>query len=289
MPATAWKTDAASLSRDLATMRSAAREGGRLAMDYKARGETKAWEKSPGHPVTEADLAVNTLLARRLGNAREMYGWLSEETADDPKNRAPERVWVVDPIDGTRAYMRGDPHWCVGLAVVERGEVVAGVVYAPEFDELYEARRGGGAYLNGCPLRVSDSNTIEGCRMIASEALLRHSDWPAPWPGVVVADPKPNATLLRFAHVARGDWDATMALWRKSDWDIAAGAILVSESGGCATTHLGEAFTYNRPVPAQRSVIAAGKRLHPLLVERTCTVRLPAPNDNRRRATPSNP
>lgn len=270
-------------------MRAAALEAGQLAMQFKARGQTEAWEKSPGHPVTEADLAVNSLLARRLGGERGLYGWLSEETADDPDNRAQERVWVVDPIDGTRAYMRGDPHWCVGLAVVERGEVVAGVIYAPEFGELYEARRGGGAYLNGNPLRASASTHVEGCRMIASRALLGHKDWPAPWPQVVIADPKPNATLLRLAHVARGDWDATLALWRKSDWDIAAGAILVTEAGGHVTTHLGESFAYNRPVPAQRSVIAAGKRLHPLLVERTCKLRLPDPNDNGRRATSSTP
>ena len=270
-------------------MRFAAREAGQLAMDFKARGETEAWEKSPGHPVTEADLAVNTLLARRLGAARGLYGWLSEETADDPRNRAPERVWVVDPIDGTRAYMRGDPHWCVGLAVVERGEVVAGVIYAPEFDALYEARRGGGAYLNGTPLSVSARDRVDGCRMIASSSMLRHKDWPTPWPPVVVADPKPNATLLRLAHVARGDWDATLALWRKSDWDIAPGAILVHEAGGHATTHLGESFHYNRPVPAQRSVIAAGKHLHPLLVERTHKVRLPDPNGSAPAKIPSKP
>jgi myo-inositol-1(or 4)-monophosphatase len=284
LPATVRKTEGTSLSHDLATMRLVAREAGCLAMDFKRRGETKAWEKSPGHPVTEADLAVNALLACRLGAARSQYGWLSEETVDDPANRAAGRVWVVDPIDGTRAFMQGDPNWCVGLAVVERGAAVAGVIYAPEYDALYEARLGGGAYLNGNPIAASNCAALEDCRMIASQSVLGHKDWPVPWPPLEIARPKPNATLLRLALIASGAWDATLALGRKSDWDLAPGEIILSEAGGLATAHDGAAFVYNRTVPAQRSLIAAGKRLHPLLVERTSVVRLPDPNAAERSA-----
>lgn len=287
MPATARRNELHALAEDLATMRCAAREAGWLAIDFRRRGQTEAWEKAPGHPVTEADLAVNTFLARRLGAARSDYGWLSEETVDDRRNRSPDRVWVVDPIDGTRAFMRKDPNWCIGLAVVERGAVVAGVIYAPDHDELYEARRGGGAYLNGNPIAASARADLDGSRMIASESLLAHKDWPEPWPDMHVARPKPNATLLRLARVASGAFDATIALWRKSDWDLAPGDILVSEAGGRATTHLGETFVYNRAIPAQRSVIAAGKALHPLLVERTGSLRLPDPNDAARAVNPS--
>ena len=267
----------------MATMREVVREAGHLALTLRADAASTAWEKTPGHPVTDADLAVNTLIARRLGAARPGYGWLSEETVDDHANRSQHRVWVVDPIDGTRAYIRkDDPNWCIGIAVVEAGEVMGGVIYAPDFDLLYEARRGTGAYRNGRPIFVSTCKGESGCRMIASRQMIEHKGWPERWPEMEVAEPKPNATLLRLALVASGAWDATVALWRKADWDVAPGAILVHEAGGVATTHTGEAFQFNRSEPAQRSVIAAGKRLHPLIRRRTQGVKLPDPQSGKR-------
>lgn len=267
-----------SLADDLSAMRELACEAGELARQMRSQAAPDAWEKAPGHLVTEADLAVNRLLADGLARLRPDYGWLSEETIDSPHNRRQERVWVVDPIDGTNAYIRGDPHWCVGLAIVEAGEVVAGVIHAPEFNHLYEARRGGGAFLNGQQIFTSGHSRIPGCRMIASEAMILHDGWDDPWPDIELARPKPNATLLRMALVASGQWDAAVTLWRKSDWDLAAGAILVEEAGGVAATHLGETFRFNRVIPAQRSLIASGKRLFPLLRRRTEVVRLPDPN-----------
>ncbi|MEO1100342.1 MAG: 3'(2'),5'-bisphosphate nucleotidase CysQ [Pseudomonadota bacterium] len=268
-----------SLSEDLATARNAVLEAGTLAMDFKHRG-VKVWDKAPGDPVTDADIAVNTLLATRLRDARPDYGWLSEESVPEKDIRSSKRIWLVDPIDGTRAYMRDDdPHWCIGVAVVENGKAVAGIIYAPELDALYEARLGGGAYLNGELLQASQVRTEEGCRLITNKGLVQHPAWREPWPDVIVADPKPNATLLRLAFIADGTWDAALVLFRKSDWDLAAGAILIQEAGGEATTHLGEPFLFNGPVPAQRSVIAAGKHLHPLLVRRTQMVALPNPGE----------
>lgn len=268
------------LRDDLAIMRAAAREAGRLALDYLGRrGGVKAWSKAGDSPVTEADLAVNRLLSQRLQGARPDYGWLSEETADDASNRQRTRIWVIDPIDGTRAYMRGDdPHWCVAISIVENGKAVAGVIYAPAFDELYEASLGSGAYLDGLRLTVSQHGREDGARLITNRSLVEHPGWPEPWPPVVVSEPKPNATLYRMALVAAGRWDGTLALFRKSDWDLAAGAILVSEAGGLVTTHLGEEFRFNRHIPAQRSMVAAGKGLHPLLVQRVKHVQLAEPN-----------
>ncbi|MEL6323875.1 MAG: 3'(2'),5'-bisphosphate nucleotidase CysQ [Pseudomonadota bacterium] len=266
------------LAEDLAEMRDAARHAGHIALSYARAGDAKAWDKSPGHPVTEADLAVNTYLADRLRKFRPEYGWLSEETADQPSERRKNRTWVVDPIDGTRAFMRGDPHWCIGLAVVEEGISVASVLYAPVFDELFEARLSGGAYLNGIAMRTSETAAEAGSRLIVNQTLIDHPDWPAPWPEVVVSDPKPNATLYRLALVASGAWDATFVLFRKSDWDLAAGALLVEEAGGRVTTHIGEALQFNKAVPAQRSLLAAGKVLHPLLMRRMNRLELPDPN-----------
>jgi myo-inositol-1(or 4)-monophosphatase len=268
------------LVEDLATLRSLAIEAGQLALSYTLEGQSaRAWEKTGGSPVTEADMAVNQLCADRLIASRPDYGWLSEETLDNPAARQKDRCWVVDPIDGTRAYMRGDPNWCVGLAIVEAGQAVAGVLYAPALDQLYEAHIGGGAFLNGQLIRVSECESELGCRLIAAEEMLNHKSWPEPWPPLTVPRPRPNSTLLRMAFVASGAWDATLVLNHKSDWDLAAGAILVNEAGGIATTHKGEALDFNRAIPAQRSIVASGKALHPLLVRRLGFVDISDPQD----------
>lgn len=272
--------DLKSLAYDLAIMRDAARAAGALALDYLDSVEgPKSWDKGGDSPVTEADLAVNKMLAQALQTARPDYGWLSEETADALTAREASRVWVIDPIDGTRAYMRrNDPNWCIGLAVVENGVPVASVIYAPAFDELYEARIGGGAHLNGERISASAKAKETGARLITDRKLVDHPDWPEKWPDVIVSDPKPNATLYRMALVATGRWDGTLALSHKFDWDLAAGAVLVDEAGGRVTTHIGEKLRFNGYVPAQRSMVAAGKQLHPLLVERVKHVDLSAPN-----------
>ncbi len=183
--------------------------------------------------------------------------------------------------------MRGDPHWCIGLAIVEEGEAVAGVLYAPALGRFYDAYRGAGARLNGQAIRVSSRAAEEGLRLIANEGVVTSPRWPEPWPDVELSRPKPNSTLLRLALVASGEWDAALALAEKSDWDIAAGAVLVSEAGGEATTHLGEAFAFNRDVPAQRSVLASGKSLHPLLVRRTKVMSIPDPQARAAKAPPA--
>ncbi|MFN7057097.1 inositol monophosphatase family protein [Hyphomonas sp.] len=267
------------LDEDLQLLKALAKEAGDLALSFTAIGAAnETWNKTGGRgPVTEADLAVNRLCAQRLRSARPEYGWLSEETLDEPGERAKARVWVVDPIDGTRAFIDGRPDWCIGLALVEEGEAVAGVLYAPALGQFYDARRGGGAFLNGAGIRVSGRSQEHGLRLIANEGLVTHPNWPEPWPVVELAQPKPNATLLRMAFVASGAWDATLVLGEKADWDVAAGAVLVTEAGGQATTHLGERLVFNRAVPAQRSVVASGNALHPLLLRRSGVVKLPDP------------
>ena len=261
-------------------MRALAREAGELAVSYQLRShKNRVWHKTGGSPVTEADIEVNRLCAAHLQRARPEYGWLSEETTDSLDARQKQRCWVVDPIDGTRAYMRDDPNWCVALAVIEEGRAVAGVLYAPRQDRFYEAWHEGGAFLNGQAIRVSTCSEETGCRLITNEGLVEHPSWPEPWPEIVVARPKPNSTLLRMALVATGEWDATLTLAGKSDWDLAAGTVLVEQAGGVVTTHKGEPLVFNQEVPAQRSVIAAGAGLHPLLVRRTGFVGIPDPQE----------
>ncbi len=266
------------LGDDLAVMRAAALEAGALALSFLQDGPPRVWTKAPGEPVTAADIAVNALLEEQLRSARPDYGWLSEETRDDAADRRARRTWVIDPIDGTRAFLKMTPHWCIALAVVEAGSCIAAVLHAPALGETFEARRGGGAFLNGAALTAGDHPEIAGARLIASPEMLRHKAWPEPWPAVDLIEPKPNSTLLRMAYVAAGRADATLVLSRKWDWDVASGSLLVAEAGGVATTHLGEPFRLNRPVPAQRSLLAAGKVLHPLLVRRARVVDLPDPD-----------
>jgi len=267
-----------SLSDDLTLMRDTAIRAGRLAMRMKQEGTAHARKKADYSPLTAADLAVNVMIGEALRTARPGYGWLSEETVDAPRTRYQDRVWVVDPIDGTRAFMREqDPYWCIAISIVEQHEAIAAVLYAPMLDMLFEASAGGGAYLNGDKLSVSDCAVEAGCRMIAGKEMIHHKSWPEPWPEMTLPDPKPNATLLRMAMVATGLWDATIALVRKSDWDVAAGALLVQEAGGVATTHIGEPFRYNRNVPAQRSILAAPAALHAQIMQRVDVVVLPDP------------
>ncbi|MDJ0920663.1 MAG: inositol monophosphatase family protein [Henriciella sp.] len=265
-------------AEDLAILRDVAKEAGEFAQSFLRRGNIETWDKSKNHPVTEADLAVNELIQARLTAARPDYGWLSEETAPDHRSRSKQRVWVVDPIDGTRAFMRGEPYWCIGMGVLEAGQAKAGVVHAPQLEETYWARMGGGAFLNNVPIGVTDRDAEIGCRIITNEGLLTHPAWPEPWPTMELASPKPNATLIRICWVASGRYDAVLTLWRKSDWDLAPASIIMTEAGGVATTHLGEPFVFNRDEPAQRSLLAAGKPLHSLLSARVKGVKLPDPN-----------
>jgi myo-inositol-1(or 4)-monophosphatase len=256
---------------DLELIRAAAREAGDLALQL-LDGEVKAWAKPGGSPVTEADLAVDVLLRERLRAARPDYGWLSEETRDDSSRLAAKRTFVVDPIDGTRAYVRGLPWWCVSIAVVQDGAPVAGVLYAPAAGETYEAASGGGARLNGVFIGVGEREEVEGAAVLGDEPFLRGPHWPRPWPAMRIE--KRNSLAYRIALVAAGRFDAVIALTSKCDWDLAAADLIVREAGGRATDHLGRAFAYNQPTVDKPSVICAGPGLHPLILDRVSHIEL---------------
>ncbi len=267
------------LQADLDLVSRAARDAGQLALRY-FRDKMKTWEKAPGDPVTEADIAVDKLLKERLLAARPDYGWLSEEAKSHDERPVTRRTFVVDPIDGTRAFMNGDPYFCIAIAVVQDGMPIVGVVHAPVFDELYAARKGGGATRNGIAISTSRCECLDGCRLIGEQRMIDHPDWQTPWPKMVLPRHKPNATAYRMVMVADGRWDAVAVLWRKGDWDVAAAALIVTEAGGQATDHAGEAFELNRRVPYQKSLVAAGPDVHRLLIERTKAVPLPDPQES---------
>jgi myo-inositol-1(or 4)-monophosphatase len=257
---------ALSLDEDYALVKQAAREAGDLALTYFRR-QIEVKRKPDGSEVSEADLAVDTALKLDLIGKRPGYGWLSEETLDDPERLGRRLVWMVDPIDGTNAFLRHVPEWTVSAALVEDGQPVIGVVFNPATREFFHAMRGRGAFLNDQPIEASAISTLDGARLIASGGLFKKKIWKEPWPEVKTR--WVNSVAYRLALVACGQADATISLSAKCEWDLAAAAIIVEEAGGVITDHHGEAHLYNRASPRFPSLVASGKALHPLLIERT--------------------
>jgi myo-inositol-1(or 4)-monophosphatase len=251
--------------QDLQLLEMAAREAGELAMQwFLDPGEV--WDKGNNHPVTQADLAVDKKLHQILLGARPDYGWLSEETTDDQSRLSQSRVFVVDPIDGTRAFIKGKPHFSISLAVVENGRPIAGVVFNPALQEMFSATMGQGARMNGKPIRVSKCAEIPDCRMIGHMGLFRAKKWKNPWP--VMQTFVPNSMAYRMALVAEGSWDATLTLQPKSDWDLAAADLIASEAGAIVTDPDGHEFRYNLPTTTKSGVICAGRTLFDLIRDR---------------------
>ena len=242
----------------------AAHEAGELARDLRRQGLEIEYKEDDGTPVTNADLAADKLLTQRLREARPDYGWLSEETADDPHRLDCRRLFVVDPIDGTRAFLKGRPWWSVAIAVVEDGLPVAAVVFAPEVGETYAAAAGQGATRNGEAIRPSGATALEDCRMVGDPVVFGHWSWPKPWPAMQVE--QRSSTAYRMCLVAAGDFDAAVAPVRKSDWDVAAGDLIAREAGGFVGDHTGGRFRYNRARPSQASLICATPALAPLIL-----------------------
>jgi myo-inositol-1(or 4)-monophosphatase len=264
------------LTADLALLEEAVREAGHIARRFFG-GPFKRWSKDKGSPVTEADLAVDAFLTDRLRSARKDYGWLSEETDDDASRLTAARTFVVDPIDGTIAFMRGKPHFTICAGVIEAGRPIAGVVYNPISNDCFRAGRGLGASLNGETIRVSERDDVEGCRMLGDKPMFEHAAWSnapnIPWPPMQIETR--NSIALRMAMVASGEFDAMLALSPKHDWDLAAAEIIVLEAGGAVTTHKGDTLFYNGTAPIQRSVVSAGPRLHANLLARVRQLNLP--------------
>lgn len=258
---------------DRALLAAAVREAGAIALSYFGR-KPRAWDKSKGNPVSEADLAVDGFLRDTLTAARPGYGWLSEESADAPEDRRQTRTLVIDPIDGTIAFLKHKPEFVVAAAVVEAGRPIAAALFNPVTGELYEASAGGGASCNGARLQVSARTALEGARVLAGKALFAHPGWPAPWPAMHVETR--GSIALRLALVAAGAFDAMLALSAKHDWDLAAGDLLVTEAGGRVTAHDGRILLYNGAQPLQPSVLAATPGVYPAFHARLKDLTLPA-------------
>ncbi len=257
---------------DLDLIVATVREAGAIARDGFASA-TKSWEKSKGNPVTETDLAVDLFLRERLCAARPAYGWLSEESADNTERLSKQRLFIVDPIDGTLAFIKKKPEFTICAAVIEDGAPVSAVIYNPVTEEMFAAARGAGATMNGAAIRVTGRAELEGCRMLVAQDVILHPAWPRKWPAMELG--KRASIAYRMALVANGTYDGMMALSSKHEWDSASGALIVAEAGGLATLHTGAPLPYNQPTPNHRSLICAGPALHAAILERTGPIRLP--------------
>ena len=252
---------------DLALLIDAAHDAGAILREFFTRG-SKAWEK-PGSagPVTEADMAANAALHDRLTAARPGYGWLSEEGPEDQGRSAAARAFVVDPLDGTRAFIEGDHSWSLALAAVDDGQVSAAVVYLPMRDRLYAAARGKGATLNGQELSVRARDVLDGATVLSSRATFE----PWHWREARVPEVRRqfrSSLAYRLSLVAEGRYDAMLRLRPAREWDVAAGSLLVEEAGGRITDRKGAGLRFNQPDPVFNGLIAATPRLQEDILSR---------------------
>jgi myo-inositol-1(or 4)-monophosphatase len=251
---------------DTALLADTLRRAGEIARHYYG-GKYRSWNKSRGNPVTEADIEIDRFLRQTLLSARPGYGWLSEETEDDAARLRREFVFVADPIDGTYGFLKQRPHFTIVTAVVHRGRPISAAIFNPITDEMFEAAKGAGAKMNGTAISVSECSDFNGARILAERKLMDPARWKTPWPDTLTSETRASAAY-RIALVAAGEFDATFSLTRKSDWDIAAGDLVVHEAGGLMTDRDGNVLTYNRASTEHGSVACAGPQLHAELLTR---------------------
>jgi myo-inositol-1(or 4)-monophosphatase len=250
---------AGDLSSERELLIAAVREGGALALKT-FRNSPKQWAKGESSVVCEADLAVDALLKDQLAGD---FGWLSEETEDDPARLDAGRTWIVDPIDGTRSYLAGREDWCISAALAVAGRPVLAAIFAPVTEELFVASAGAGATRNGAPIGASGEARFDGARAAGPKKFLSWLEGVDP---AVVAIPRIGSLALRLTRVAHGAIDLAFAGGNSHDWDLAAADLLVHEAGGAMTTLAGQLLTYNRPEPVHGPLIAAGKARHAALL-----------------------
>ncbi len=249
-------------TRDAALLADVVREAGALALRL-FRTELKTWTKGTSSPVSEADIAVNDLIEARLRAATPDYGWLSEESADDSRRLGRRLAWIVDPIDGTRAYLARQNDWSVSIALVADGLPVLGAVFAPASDEFFFAARARGATRNDAPIAAASGAAIHFPKIAGPKPLVERLG------GMAAGEtlyPRIGSLALRLARVGEGGIDAAFAGGNSHDWDLAAADLIVHEAGGEMTTLAGERLTYNQADVRHGLLVAAGRARHAHIV-----------------------
>ncbi len=247
-------------ARDLALLTDAAREAGRIALRYWRR-DPKVWDKGGDDgPVTEADLAVNDMLKACLLAARPDYGWLSEETPDDAARLDREAVFIIDPIDGTRAFIAGEENFSHSLAVAHQGRVTAAVVFLPALDRIYTAAETAPPLKDGQPIAASTRDRLRGADILTTKPNLAPEKWPG---GVPDIQRSFRASLAyRLCLAAEGRFDGMLTLRDSWEWDIAAGSLIAERAGLVVTDRRGGHIAFNSPSAQSDGVLALPPALH---------------------------
>jgi len=236
-------------------VRQVTEEAGRIALSYFAR-DIHTWDKSPNNPVSEADIAVDTFLRTTLMQNRTGYGWLSEETEDQPERLRCGRLWIVDPIDGTRSFLRGGENWGISVALVQDKKTIVAAFYAPVKNAFYFAERGRGVTKNGLNISVSSQTDLAQARMMGDPSAFKSKKfWPKPWPATMHCE-QANSIALRICQIADGQFDCCVTLRPKNDWDVAAADLILEEAGGLLTTGTGKRLVFNREKPLHDHIVA---------------------------------
>jgi myo-inositol-1(or 4)-monophosphatase len=261
---------------DTALLLDAAMAAGRIA-SRRFRTPVEVREKVGLGPVTDVDIEIDTMLRARLREARRDYGWLSEESEDGPARLSARRVFVVDPIDGTRSFIAGEPGWAVSLAVVEEGRPVAAAVHLPARGETYCATEAQGAFRDGKPIAASRQTRVEKATVLTARKQMLAEHWPG--------GPPPlerhfrSSLAWRMCLVAEGRFDSMLTFRRAWEWDIAAGALIVAEAGALVTDGRGAALRFNSPGAQQEGVVAAPRELHRRIMAHRLPVSAAGPSE----------
>jgi myo-inositol-1(or 4)-monophosphatase len=249
------------LIHELEAARAAAIAAGEiLRRHYRDRGFTID-QKGKDNPVTTADFEADHKLKELLHGGFPHYGWLSEETVDNNQRLDRERVWIVDPLDGTKEFIKGIPEFVVAIALAEHGVPILGVTYNPIQDELFSCARGAGVTLNGQSVRVTDRATLINATVLASRSETSRGEWKA-YEGQIKIDPI-GSVAYKLALVAAGRADATFTLTPKSEWDVASGIALIVEAGGRVTELDGSTIRFNQASVKLTGFVASNGLLHP--------------------------
>ena len=231
-------------------------EAGRIALDLwpGAGAQLQSWEKTPGSPVCEADIAVDAFLKRELGALLPSAGWLSEETADNPQRLERDLIWMVDPIDGTRDFIRGRTGWAVSVALISNGRPLIGSLSAPARGEVWQAVAGQGATRNGQRLAASTREEFVGARVPAADLMQQDR--------MLTMVEQPNSIALRIAMVAADEADLVATLRWGFEWDIAAAGLIAREAGAAVSDSFGRKLNYNKRDPRAFGIVASAPAIH---------------------------
>ncbi len=253
------------LAHDLQLLVDAAEASGKIARKH-FQANPEIWDKGDGQgPVTEADLAIDRMLHSELLGARPDHGWLSEETDDNTDRLTHSRVFIIDPIDGTRAFIAGLDHFSHSLAIAEDGKIVAAVVHLPMKNMTYTATKGGGAFLNGQPITPSTQTVMDDAEILVNGSMMKPEYWQKSVPNF-----KRNfrpSLAYRVCLAAEGRFDAMLTLRPTWEWDVAAGDLIAQEAGAVVTTAQNQTPIYNNPKPQLAGMITAGAEIHRQLMD----------------------